>query len=88
MNNEANKLSQTSLFLRLLGGGYLVYLAWDLRASIHDGPLFLIAVIVFGLVGAALLIHTALKFLRHEYQRNDPAPESETTEDCEERSDD
>ncbi|MBQ7871276.1 MAG: hypothetical protein IJ357_03965 [Oscillospiraceae bacterium] len=86
MNNEANKPSQISLFLRLLGGGYLVYLAWDLRGAIHDSPLFLIAVIVFGVVGAALLIHTILKFVRHEYIRNDPAPESENTEDCEERS--
>ena len=88
MSKNVSRPPQSSLYLRLLGGGYLVYLAWDLRGAIHDSPLFLIAVIVFGVVGAALLIHTILKFVRHEYIRNDPAPESENTEDCEERSDD
>ena len=88
MNNEANKISQTSLFLRLLGGGYLLYLAWDLRASVQDSLLFLIAVAVFAVVGAVLLVHTAVSLVRSGAFRRDPVPEIENTEDCEERSDD
>jgi len=88
MNNEANRPPQTSLLLRLLGGGYLVYLAWDLRASVQDSLFFLIAVAVFGLVGAALFGHSLVTLLRHGYFRKNPVPELETTEDCEERSDD
>ena len=88
MNNQTNKPSQTSLLLRLLGGGYLVYLAWDLRAAVQESPLFLIAVVVFGVVGAVLLVHSLLKLVRREYFRSDPVPEIESTEDCEEQSDD
>ena len=88
MNNEANRPPQTSLLLRLLGGGYLVYLAWDLRTSIQQSPLFLIAVVVFGLVGASLFGHSLMTLVRHGYFRKDANSETETTEDCEERSDD
>ena len=88
MKNEANRPPQTSLLLRLLGGGYLVYLAWELRTSIQQSPLFLIAVVVFGLVGAGLFAHSLVTLLRHGYFRKDAVPEIETTEDCEERSDD
>lgn len=88
MKKEANTPPQTSLLLRLLGGGYLVYLAWDLRASVQESSLFLIAVIAFGLVGAALFGHSLVTLLRHGYFRKDPVPKIETTEDCEERSDD
>ena len=88
MKKEANTPPQTSLLLRLLGGGYLVYLAWDLRASAQDSLLFLVAVAVFGLVGAALFISSLRTLVTHGYFRKDPVPEIETTEDCEERSDD
>ncbi len=88
MNNEANRPPQISLLLRLLGGGYLVYLAWDLRSSVGDSLLFLIAAAVFGLVGAVLFAHSLMTLMRHGYFRKDPVPELETTEDCEERSDD
>lgn len=88
MNNEANRSPQTSLLLRLLGGGYLVYLAWDLRASAGESLLFLAAVIVFGLVGAALFGHSLMTLMRHGYFRKNPIPEIEANEDCEERSDD
>ncbi len=88
MNGEANRPPQISLLLRLLGGGYLVYLAWDLMPSAGDSLLFLTAAVVFGLAGAVLFGHSLLTLLRHGYFRKDPVPEIETTEDCEERSDD
>lgn len=88
MNNQDNKISQTSLFLRLLGGGYLVYLAWDLRGGVQENPLFLIAAIVFGVIGAVLFGHTLMTLIREGHFTKDAVPELETTEDCEERSDD
>ena len=88
MKNDANRPPQTSLLLRLLGGGYLVYLAWDLRASVSQSLLFLIAVIAFGAVGAALFGHSLMTLIRHGYFRKTTDSETETTEDCEERSDD
>lgn len=88
MNNEANRPPQVSYLLRILGGGYLLYLAWDLRGSIGKEPLFLIAVVVFVLVGAVLFVHSLVSLVRHGYFRKDAVPETEITEDCEERSDD
>ena len=37
---EKPKPPQASLLLRILGGGYLVYLAWDLRAMVGESLLF------------------------------------------------
>ena len=88
MNDNANRPPQVSYLLRLLGGGYLVYLAWDLRGGFQQNPLFLVAAVVFGLVGAFLFIHSLLTLMRHGYFRKDATPESDITEDCEERSDD
>ena len=87
MNKNASNPPQSSLILRVLGGGYLVYLAWDLRGSIQDSPLFLIAVIVFALIGLILLVHSVMALIRNGSFRKDPIPEIESTEDCEEQSD-
>ena len=84
MSKKANTPPQSALLLRILGGGYLVYLAWDLRETITRGPLFLAAVILFALVGAALVVLTLLKLARHEYFRKTPL---KPTEDCEDKSD-
>ena len=85
MNKNANRPDQTSGLLRLLAGGYLVNLAWDLRTSIGESPLFLIAVAVFALAGAALVLHS-LRVLMRQSRSCDPAiPE---TEEGEERSED
>ena len=88
MSNQEDKITSTSLFLRLLGGGYLVYLAWDLRGGAQENPLFLIAAIVFGLIGAGLFGHSLLTMIREGHFRKDAISELDTTEDCEERSDD
>ena len=88
MNKQANGLSQTSLFLRLLGGGYLVYLAWDLRGAVQESLFFLIAMVIFGLVGVVLFVNSLVTLIRRGEFFTTAAPEIETTEDCEERSDD
>ena len=88
MRNEANRPPQSSLYLRLLGGGYLVYIAWDLRGAVAENPLFWIAILVFGTVGAILFGQSLMKLIRREYAGAESTAEPETTEDCEERSDD
>ncbi|MGM9590842.1 MAG: hypothetical protein ACI3V0_11845 [Faecousia sp.] len=84
MSNSSNNLPQVSLLLRLLGGGYLVYLAWDLRSAFSDGLIFIFAAAAFALVGGALLVHSIWKLARHEYFRKEPIQETESTEDWEE----
>ena len=66
MHKDTNKTPQTTLYLRLFVGGYLLYLAWDLRTSIPDSPLFLIAVAVFGLAGAILAGSSLRALLRKD----------------------
>ena len=85
MEKERSNPPQFSLILRLLGGGYLVYLAWGLRDSFRDGPLFIVAAAVFGIVGLALVIHAGLKLLRKEYTTGSAF--AEETADCEVQSD-
>lgn len=70
-----------SLWLRLLGGGYLVYLAWDIRGAFSDGPLFILAAVVFALVGGGLFGHAARTLIRHAYFRKPPTQEKEDWEE-------
>lgn len=88
MSKNVSRPPQSSLYLRLLGGGYLVYIAWDLRGAVAENPLFWIAILVFGAVGIFLLAESIRKLLRKEYAGAENTAEPETTEDCEERSDD
>ncbi len=53
-----NGLSQTTLFLRLLCGGYLIYLGISLLAEGAATVLFAAAAVVFILVGGGLLFFT------------------------------
>lgn len=66
MHKDTNYTPQTTLYLRLMVGGYLLYLAWDLRTAIPDGPLFLIAVAVFGLAGVILAGSSLRTLLRKD----------------------
>lgn len=88
MNKTVSRPPQSSLYLRLLGGGYLVYIAWDLRGAVEENPLFWIAILVFGGVGLLLTGQSLLKLIRREYAGAEDPSEPENTEDCEERSDD
>lgn len=66
MHKDTNHTPQTTLYLRLMVGGYLLYLAWDLRTAIPDSPLFLIAVAVFGLAGVILAGSSLRTLLRKD----------------------
>lgn len=82
-NRDVSKPPQISLILRILCGGYLIYLAWDLLGAIHDGLLYLAAVAVFALVGILLIGHSGLKLYRKEFTRANSADPN----DCEEQND-
>ena len=75
--------SQSSLILRLLGGGYLLYLAWSLLGTADGNTVYILMAVFFGLVGAVLLLHTLLKISRGEYTGPTPPAdgESELNED-------
>ena len=88
MSNNVSRPPQSSLYLRLLGGGYLVYLAWDLRGAVEENPLFWIAILVFGGIGLVLAVSSLRKLINREYAGAEDSSEPEITEDCEERSDD
>lgn len=93
MKKEPTKPAQISLLLRMVGGGYLLYIAWDLRSAFRDGPHFLIFAVLFALIGAGLLGHSIYKFIKKEYIPNSPiyAPmpqnEEEKFNECEEQND-
>ena len=75
--------SQISLILRLLGGGYLLYLAWSLLGTADGNTVYILMAVFFGLVGAVLMLHTLLKISRGEYTGPTPPAdgESELNED-------
>ena len=70
--NGTSKPPQVSLILRLLGGGYLLYLAWSLLGTANGNALYILVAVLFALVGAALLLHTLLKISRDEYTTAPP----------------
>ena len=75
--------SQISLILRLLGGGYLLYLAWSLLGTANGNTVYILMAVFFALVGAVLVLHTLLKISRGEYTGPTPPAdgESELNED-------
>lgn len=86
MSNNSNTPPDSKLLLRLLGGGYLLYLAWDLREAIREeGPLFLAAVIVFAAVGLFIIVKTLRELANHGYFKS---AAKKSTEDSEETSED
>lgn len=76
--------NQIKLILRLVVGGYLVYLAYDLIKTSENQGKFIAAAALFALAGGALFIHSLLTLVRSDYFRNDPPPEN--GEDPEEES--
>lgn len=77
MPEKGGKLSQTTLLLRLLCGGYLVYLGISLLGEGAQSALFTGAAIVFILVGAALFVFTLRRMLRERKKPEDSESEAE-----------
>ena len=76
--NGTNNPSQISLILRLLGGGYLLYLAWSLLGTADGNTIYILMAVFFALVGAVLLLHTLLKISRGEYTGPTPPVDGES----------
>ena len=68
MKKESPKFAQSTLLLRLLAGGYLVYTAWDIREAVNENPLFIIAIVAFAVIGTALLAHAGWKLYKGDYE--------------------
>ena len=85
MSEQKNTPPSSSMILRILGGIYLVYLAWDMRSAIPNGPLYLIPIIVFAVVGAILAGHSIWTLAHHGYFRKDNNTDS--TKNLEDESD-
>ena len=59
MAKQTDKKAPLSSPLHLFAGAYLLYTAWKLRTAVADRPLFLIAIIVFGIAGAGIIAFAA-----------------------------
>lgn len=57
---------QSSMYFRMIAGGYLVYLAWDIYKEMPAGLPYWIPVIAFAVIGAALVVQS----LRNLVQMN------------------
>lgn len=64
MPGKGERPASVTLTLRLLCGGYLLYLAWELFTGTANGAFFYIAAAVFALVGAALIVYTLWTVLK------------------------
>ena len=84
MSKQKNTPPSSSMILRILGGIYLVYLAWDMRSAIPNGPLYVIPIILFAVVGALLAGHSIWTLAHHGYFRKDIKTDS--TKDLEDES--
>ena len=82
--NGTGKPSQISLILRLLGGGYLLYLAWSLLSTAGGNTVYILMAVFFALVGAVLVLHTLLKISRGEYTGPTPPDDGESEKNEEE----
>lgn len=76
---KRNKQSQLTLILRTACGAYLLYLAWGLAEATFSGghPGYLAALILFALVGAALVFISGRHLLKGEFLRPGETGEDE-----------
>lgn len=86
MNGTGNP-SRISLILRLLGGGYLLYLAWSLLSTAGGNTVYILMAVFFALLGAVLVLHTLLKISRGEYTGPTPPDDGESGKNEEESHD-
>lgn len=84
--------SQLTLLVRAILGAYLVYLAFDLRENVTTSIWYAVAAVVFGVVGAVLVILSVRRIFSGDFdlvdnrgQRLDPddLPEEDELEELE-----
>ena len=87
---------QSSMYFRMIAGGYLVYLAWDIYKGMPAGLLYWIPVIAFAVIGTALVVLSLRKLVQMNQEEADEAAriaaeaaremEEDSEEFCEEDS--
>ena len=80
MSKEPAKHDQLSLTLRVAAGVYLIYTAWKLRTAVAENPLFLAAVIIFGIAGVIIAAHGGWRLWKGLYEKPGDNTEEETEE--------
>ena len=78
---------QLTLILRLLCGGYLLYLAYGLRDALTQSPVYLAGAAAFAVIGVLLIWHAVRKLARGEYAGAPTSAEHDTEADCEDDTD-
>ena len=77
-------VTQVTLRLRLVCGGYLLYLAWELREAVF-GPerqlAFILAAALFAVVGLLLCVFSLRGLIRKEYVMPSDEEEQNSKED-------
>ena len=77
-------VTQVTLLLRLVCGGYLLYLAWELREAVF-GPerqlAFILAAALFAVVGLLLCVFSLRGLIRKEYVMPSDEEEQNYNED-------
>ncbi len=78
------QVTQVTLLLRLVCGGYLLYLAWELRGAVF-GPErqlgIVLAAAVFAVAGLLLCVFSLRGLIRREYETSDPEGEEDQGSD-------
>ena len=78
------QVTQVTLLLRLVCGGYLLYLAWGLREAVF-GPerqlAFILAAALFAVVGLLLCVFSLRGLIRKEYVMPSDEEEQNSKED-------
>ena len=81
-----NKPNNFTLILRILGGGYLIYLGWGLWQGAGGNTLYLLISAFFMLVGAVLLLSSLLEISRGG--NTEPTPPDDGESEIKEESHD
>ena len=76
MNKFNNAPPQSILYIRILAGGYLMYLAKDLYQEMPEGSLYWIPVVAFALIGLALLVLSIRQLIQVNKQEAEKAAEA------------
>ena len=71
--NKLNPSPKAILYIRILAGGYLMYLAKDLYQEMPEGSLYWIPVVVFALIGLALLVVSIRQLIQANKQEAEEA---------------
>lgn len=73
MRKFENAPPQASLYIRILAGGYLMYLAKSMYTEMPEGSLFWIPVVLFALIGLVLVVVSIRQLIQVNKQEAEEA---------------